>query len=161
MVANSKVESIEVECSKLKKDLIAVMNEKNDANEKIRELIEALCVEKALVIQKDEEIQATLLKTDAEREKIIQKFKQSDEFSDLQFIQYFKGFEILCRWTMKHHSLAVDFSNLDFEKIGIKVLADEAKKQEETETGVVMEKDLAGKDVVEGKDTDELAIPPP
>ena len=71
VVANSKVESIEVECSKLKKDLIAVMNEKNDANEKIRELIEALCVEKALVIQKDEEIQATLLKTDAEREKII------------------------------------------------------------------------------------------
>jgi len=161
VVANSKVESIEVECSKLKKDLIAVMNEKNDANEKIRELTEALCVEKALVIQKDEEIQATLLKTDAEREKIIQKFKQSNEFSDLQFTQYFKRFEILRRWTMKHHSLAVDFSNLDFEKIDIKVLVDKAKEQEETETGVVMEKDLAGKDVVEGKDIDELAIPPP
>ena len=44
VVANSKVESVK------------------------KELIEALHVEKALVVQKDEEIQATLLKTDVERE---------------------------------------------------------------------------------------------
>ena len=55
VVATSKVESVEAECSQLK-DLIAVMNEKNDANQKIKELTEALRVEKALVIQKDEEI---------------------------------------------------------------------------------------------------------
>ena len=81
-----KAESVEVECSKLKKDLIAGMNERNDANQKIKELIEALRVEKALVLQKDEEIQAALLKTDEERDKIIQRFKQSKEFSDLQFM---------------------------------------------------------------------------
>nr|POE53086.1 hypothetical protein CFP56_59325 [Quercus suber]POE67876.1 hypothetical protein CFP56_75722 [Quercus suber] len=56
VVATSKVESVEVECSQLKKDLIVVMNERNEANEKIKELTEALCVEKALVVQKDEEI---------------------------------------------------------------------------------------------------------
>ena len=44
VVANSKVESVK------------------------KELIEALHVEKALVVQKDEEIQAALLKTDVERE---------------------------------------------------------------------------------------------
>lgn len=33
---------------------------------------------------------------------------------------------------MKHHNLAVDFFNLDFEKIDTEVLADEAKEQEET-----------------------------
>ena len=71
MVATSKVESVKVECSKLKKDLIAVINERNDANHKIKELTEALCVEKPLVVQKDEEIQAALLKTDEERDKII------------------------------------------------------------------------------------------
>ena len=27
----------------------------------------------------------------------------------------------MCRWTMKHHSLAVDFSSLDFEKIDIEI----------------------------------------
>ena len=71
MVATSKVESVKVECSKLKKDLIAVINERNDANHKIKELTEALRVEKPLVVQKDEEIQAALLKTDEERDKII------------------------------------------------------------------------------------------
>ena len=50
VVANSKVESVEVECSKLRKDLIVAMNERNDANEKIKELTEALHVEKVLVI---------------------------------------------------------------------------------------------------------------
>ena len=50
VVANSKVESVEVECSKLRKDLIVAMNERNDMNEKIKELTEALHVEKVLVI---------------------------------------------------------------------------------------------------------------
>ena len=53
VVAMSKVESVEVECSQLKKDLIAVMNERNDANQKIKELTKALRVEKVLVVQKD------------------------------------------------------------------------------------------------------------
>ena len=57
---------------------------------------------------------------------------------------------------MKHHSLAVDFSNLEFEKIDTEVFVDEAKEQEEIETGAAMEKDLARKEVDEGKDTDEL-----
>ena len=43
---------------------------------------------------------------------MIDKFLKSKRFSDLQFIQYYKGFELLRRWTMKHHSQAVDFSNL-------------------------------------------------
>ena len=34
VVATSKVESMEAECSQLKKDLIAVMNERNEANQK-------------------------------------------------------------------------------------------------------------------------------
>nr|POF21703.1 hypothetical protein CFP56_26365 [Quercus suber] len=140
VVATSKVESVEVECSQLKKNLIAVMNERNEANKKITKLTEALRVEKALVVQKDEEIQAALLKTDEERDKVIQKFKQLEEFSDLQFMQYFKGFELLCQWTMKHHSLAIDFSSLDFEKIDTEVLEDKAKEQKGAEFGA-MEKD--------------------
>ena len=126
------------------------MNEKNDANQKIKELTEALRVEKALVIQKDEEIQAALLKTNEERDKVVQKFKQSKEFLDLQFMQYFKGFELLCRWTMKHHSLAVDFSSLDFEKIDTEILEDEAKELEAAQIGA-LKKDKA----VEDKDVDE------
>jgi len=58
---------------------------------------------------------------------------KSEQFSDLQFIQYFKGFELLCRWTMKHHRLAVDFSNLNFKKIDTEILDNEAKELEETD----------------------------
>ena len=158
-MATSKAEFVEVECSQLKKDLIVVMNERNDAKQKIKELTEALRVDKALFVQKDEEIQAALLKTDVERDKVVQKFKRSYEFSDLQFIQYFKGFELLHRWTMKHHSLAVDFLSFDFEKIDTEILADEAKDQEETKADA-MEKDLVGKEVTEGKDTNESIVPP-
>ena len=94
-MATSKVESIEVECSQLKKDLIVAINERTDTNQKVKEFTEALRMEKALVVQKDEEIQVALLKTNDERDKIIQKFKQLEEFSDLQFMQYFKGFKLL------------------------------------------------------------------
>ena len=41
---------------------------------------------------------------------------------------------------MKQHSLAVDFSCLDFEKIDTEILKDEAKEQEEIEFGA-MKKD--------------------
>ena len=82
VVATSKVESMKAECSQLK-DLITVMNEKNDVNQKIKDLTKALRVEKALVVQMDEEIQAALLKIDEERDKVVQKFNQSEEFSDL------------------------------------------------------------------------------
>ena len=132
VVVNSKLESIEVESSKLRKDLIEAMDEVNSVKEKIKELNEALRVEKMLISQKDEEVQATLLRTSAEREKVVDQFMKSEQFSDLHFIQYFKGFELLCRWMMKHHSLAIDLSNLDFEKIDIEILADEAKELEET-----------------------------
>ena len=50
MVANSKLESVKAESLKLRKDLIGTMDETNKANEKIKELNEALYVEKMLVI---------------------------------------------------------------------------------------------------------------
>ena len=39
---------------------------------------------------------------------------------------------------MNHNSLVVDFSNLDFEKIDIEVLADKAKELEETSITAVV-----------------------
>lgn len=73
-------------------------------------------------------------------------------------MQYFKGFELLRRWTMKHHSLGVDFSGLDFEKIYMEILEDEAKEQEEIESSV-MEKDPAVNKVANEKDADGSTVP--
>ena len=86
VVANSKVESLESKSSKLRKDLIETMDQVMKAKEKVKELKDVLKVEKRLVIQKDEEVQAALLKTDEEHEKVIAKFLEFDHFSDLQFV---------------------------------------------------------------------------
>ena len=100
------------------------------AKEKGKELKEALKIEKKLVIQKDEEVQAALLRTDEEHEKVIAKFLESDRFSNMQFEQYFKGFELLRRWMTKHHSHVADFANLDFEAIDTEILANEVNEKE-------------------------------
>ena len=71
MVANSKVDFVEAESSRLRKDLIEAMDQSTKAIEKVKELKEALKVEKKLVIQKDEEDQAALLRMDKKREKVI------------------------------------------------------------------------------------------
>ena len=56
---------------------------------------------------------------------------------------------------MKHHSAAVDFSNLDFEKIDTEILEDEFKEPERDESGIP-EKDKA----TNGKNMDESSAPP-
>jgi len=50
MVANSKLEFVKAESLKMRKDLILAMDKTDKANEKIRELTEALRMEKALVV---------------------------------------------------------------------------------------------------------------
>ena len=114
----------------LRKDLIKAMDQATKAKEKVKELKDTLKVEKKLVIQKDEEVQATILKTDKERVKVITKFLESDCFSNLKFVQYFKGFKLLCTWMMKHHSQVANFVNLDFKAIDTEILADETKEKE-------------------------------
>ncbi|KAK9991584.1 hypothetical protein SO802_026569 [Lithocarpus litseifolius] len=84
-VANSKVDSIEAESSQLRKDLIEAIDQSTKAKEKVKELKEAVKIEKKLIIQNDKEVQAALLRTDKEREKVIAKFLESDRFSDKQF----------------------------------------------------------------------------
>ena len=59
------------------------MDQLTKAKEKVKDLKDALKVEKKLVIQKTEEIQAALLKTNEECEKVIAKFLESNHFSDL------------------------------------------------------------------------------
>ena len=130
MVANSKVDFVEVESSRLRNDLIEAIDQSTKAKEKVKELKEALKVEKKLVIQKDEKVQAVHLRMDEEREKVISRFLESDCFSDMLFEQYFKGFKLLRRWMMKHHGHVADFANLDFEAIDTKILADEANEKE-------------------------------
>ena len=49
-MANSKVDSVEAESSKLRKDLVEAMDQAIKAKEKVKELKDALKVEKKLII---------------------------------------------------------------------------------------------------------------
>ena len=86
MVANSKVEYVEAEILRLWKDLIEAIDKATKAKGKVKELNEALKVEKLLIAKKDDEIQAALLRTNEEREKVIDQFLKTERFADLQFI---------------------------------------------------------------------------
>ena len=123
-------------------------------------LKKALKVEKKLVAQMDDELQATLLRIAKARDEVIAQFQKSDHFSDLLFTQYFKGFKLLRKWLLKHQSEAIDLSALDFEVMDIKMIANEAQEEErraaeefayvltEIETEVEVEKTAVKAEVV-------------
>ena len=67
---------------------------------------------------------------DEEHEKVITRFLESNHFYNMQFKQYFKCFELLRHWVMKHHSHVANFANLDFEAVDTEILADEANEKE-------------------------------
>ena len=56
-MAGSKVEMLEAESSKLRKELIVAMDEGNSTKEKVKALTEELRVEKLLIVRKDEQMQ--------------------------------------------------------------------------------------------------------
>lgn len=56
ILTNSKVEPLEAKSSRLRKDLISVMEERNTALEKVKTLAKELRVEKLLPMQKDEQL---------------------------------------------------------------------------------------------------------
>ena len=70
----------------------------------------------------------TLLKLVLEREKAIVDFLLSKIYSIVSFDDYFKSFELLRRWTMKHHP-EVYYSSSDFEAIDKEMMTDEAAEQ--------------------------------
>ena len=70
----------------------------------------------------------TLLKLELEREKAIVDFLLLEIYSIVTFDDYFKSFELLRRWTMKHH-LEVYYSSIDFKAIDKEMMTDEAAKQ--------------------------------
>nr|POF20823.1 hypothetical protein CFP56_14337 [Quercus suber] len=77
----------------------------------------------------------------------------------LKLVQYFKGFELLRRWAMKHHNATVNFSNLDFKKIDTEILEDESKEPEK-DTSKETEMDEFGVPEKDKETDGEFPTPP-
>ncbi|KAL0014061.1 hypothetical protein SO802_001130 [Lithocarpus litseifolius] len=58
VMVGSKVEALEVEAAKLRRDLITAMDDANTAGEKVKVLADELRVETQLMLRKDEQLQA-------------------------------------------------------------------------------------------------------
>ena len=121
----SHVTTLEADNSKLKKDLIATMNEANLAKEKVKTLTDELRTGRQLTLEKDKQLAAAREKIKGIAAKAVKGFQQTEEYNTVLFSWYFKGFELLKRYFIKH-PYGVDLEKLDFEEVDKEMAADEA-----------------------------------
>ena len=131
--ARSHASSMEAENSKLRKELIAAMDDANQAKEKLRILTEELRVERELTKEKDEQIADARERAKGLATKAVEGFQQTEEYNTVLFSWYFKGFELLRRYFIKHPS-GVDLEKLDLEEVDKEMAADEAAQSSAAET---------------------------
>ena len=123
--ARSHVTTLEAENSKLKKELIVAMNDANLAKEKLKTLTEELRVERELTKEKDEQLAVARERAKGLAAKAIEGFQQTEEHNTVLFSWYFKGFELLRRYFIKHPS-GVDLGKLNLEEVDKEMAANEA-----------------------------------
>ena len=121
----SRMEVLEAENSTLKKKLIESMHEVNILKESSKTLADDLRAERQLTLEKDEQLLVAKdkLKTIAARS--IEGFQQTNEYNIMLFSWYFKGFELLRHYLVKHPS-DVGLQSLDLEVVDQEMTADEA-----------------------------------
>lgn len=100
--AQSYVTTLEVENSKLKKELIVAMNDANLVKEKLKTLTEEFRVERKLTKEKDEQLAVAKEKIKGIAAKAIEGFQQTEEYNTVLFNWYFKGFVLLRRHFIKY-----------------------------------------------------------
>ena len=96
--------SMKAENSKLRKELIAAMDDANQAKEKLRTLTEELRVERELTKENNKQIAAARERAKGLAAKAIEGFQQTEEYNSVLFSWYFKGFELLRRYFIKDPS---------------------------------------------------------
>ena len=101
------------------------MGEANTLKEKVKALSDDLRAERQLTLEKDEQLHGIKesLKTIAAR--FVEAFQTTDEYNSVLFSWYFKGFELLRRYLVKHPS-GVDMAKLDLEEVDQEMATDEA-----------------------------------
>ena len=131
--ARSYAPSVEVENSKLRKELIAAMDDANQAKEKLRTLIDELRIERELIKEKEEQIAAARERAKGLAAKAVEGFQQTDEYNTVLFSWYFKGFEFWKKYGLKL-PFGVDLEKLNFEEVDKEMAVDEAAQSSVAET---------------------------
>ena len=129
----SKMEAMEAETSTLKQNLIDSMGEAITLKEKVKALSDDLRAERQLTLEKDEQLLGAKESLKTIAAKSIEAFQTTDEYNTVRFSWYFKGFELLRRYVVKH-PFGVDLGKLDLEEVDQDMAADEAAQSFATET---------------------------
>ena len=138
VMANWKVDALEVEASGLQKDLVAAMDALNTSKEQVRVLTEQLESKKQSVKQNDKLLASAAQRMKVSVAKVVTAFQTTEEYNTILFQWYFKGFELLRRYMIKHNP-GTDLEDLDFEAVDKELEEDEAAQalaQTATSTGV-------------------------
>ena len=109
------------------------MNDANLAKEKLKTLAEELRVEQELTKEKDEQLAVARERAKRLAAKAIEGFQQTEEYNTVLFNWYFKGFELLGRYFIKH-PFGVDLEKLDLEEVDKEMAANEAAQSSAAET---------------------------
>lgn len=141
VMANSKVDSLEAENSTLRKELILAMDSGNKMKEQVKALTDNIKAKKMLTKQKDEQLQEVKREASVAGENVVQAFQLTSEYNIVLLSLYFKGFELLKRYLVKHNP-SLDLEDMDFETVDKEMEADET---------------TVSKDVVPGGDVDKGA----
>ena len=109
------------------------MGEANTLKEKVKALSDDLRAKRQLTLEKDEQLLGIKesLKTITARS--VEAFQTTNEYNTVLFSWYFKGFELLRRYLIKHPS-GVDLGKLDLEEVYQEMAADENTHSSATET---------------------------
>ena len=119
------MEVLEAENSTLKKKLIESMHVVNTLKESSKTLADIRRAERQLTLEKDEQLLVAKDKLKTNPARSIEGFQQTDEYNIVLFSWYFKGFELLRRYLVKHLS-GVDLQSLDLEVVDQEMAVDEA-----------------------------------
>ena len=120
----SRMEALESKNSTLKKKLIDSMGKATTLKEKVKTLNGDLRAKRQLTLEKDEQLLGAKEKLKTIAARSIEAFQQTDEYNTVLFSWYFKGFELLRRYLIKH-PIGVDLENLDLEEVDKKMAIDE------------------------------------
>ncbi|XP_050265136.1 uncharacterized protein LOC126709091 [Quercus robur] len=121
----TRMEALEKENSDLKKNLITSMDEATSLKEKVKILGDDLRVERKLTQEKDEQLLSAKEKLATIAARSVEAFQTTDEYNTILFSWYFKGFELLRRYLVKHPS-GVNMESLDLEEVDKEMALDEA-----------------------------------
>ena len=113
----SRVVTLEVENSKLKKDLITTMDETNLSKEKAKTLSDDLKAKRQLTMEKDKQLLAAKEKIKTIAVEAVKGFQQTKEYNTVLFSWYFNRFE---------HPSRVDLENLGLKEVNKEMATVEA-----------------------------------